>query len=184
MYTGTAVELAIWRPISGSTYERAGRWMQALSDPWEQEPWRPRIDMPAGMTGAPSCLVYFGHRLFFEVGFLRGGQGGRGAEHLPGELNGAAGAGSGASIAPGDLVRLSCEYSVRHGGVRGGYGALDETCSATLVVYPAKALLRTGLVRHYGVDSSVLSETVGQSWLTQHTMTYDTQLDTTPVGGR
>ena len=64
---GTAVELAIWRPISGSTYGRASHWMQALSDPWEQEAWRPRVDMPAGMTGAPNCLVQFGYRLFCEV---------------------------------------------------------------------------------------------------------------------
>ena len=81
-------------------------------------------------------------------------------------------------------MRLSCEYSVRRPTVRGGYSAHDETCSAMLVVYPATGLLRTELVRKFSVDESVLSSTVGQTWLTQHTMNYDTPLDATPVGGR
>ena len=98
--------------------------------------------------------------------------------------NGMSCAGSGTDIAPGDLLRLSCESSVRRATVRGGYGTLDEMCSGMLVVYPATALLRRDVVRQYNADSSALPSTVGQSWLTEHTMTYDVQLDTTPVGGR
>ncbi len=103
---------------------------------------------------------------------------------MDGWLIGASAAGLGTFIASGDLLRLSCEYSVRQATVHGGYGPVDETCNAFLVVYPATALLRTELIRRYSVDSSVLPVTVGQGWLTQHTMTYDVPLDTTPVGGR
>lgn len=87
-------------------------------------------------------------------------------------------------VASGDLLRLSCEYSVLRPTVRGGYGPLDETCSAMIFVYPATVLLRSQVARHHSVDASALPATAGQGWLTQHTMTYDTPLDATPVSGR
>jgi hypothetical protein len=109
--------------------------------PWEQEPYRPRVDSPPAMTG------------------------------------------SGVFISQGDVLRLSCEYSVRRAMVRGGYDVLDETCGAILLVYPATALQQTELTQLPGVERTLLPATVGQTWLTQHTMTYTTPLDVTPVGG-
>lgn len=140
---GTAVELAVWRPTglaSRSTYGRAAKWEQAMYEPWEEVPHKPRFDSPPSMTG------------------------------------------SGVFIATGDVLRLACEFSVRRSSVAGGYGVLDEICAATLIVYPATALRETALVREKDVDhGSVLPGTVGDAWLTQHTMSYDAPLDTTPV---
>ena len=90
--------------------------------------------------------------------------------------------GSGVYFQMGDVLRLACEFSVRRPMVTGGYGVLDEICSATAIVYPANALVKTALVTHKDVDrTSVLPANVGETWLTQHTMNYLTPLGTAPV---
>ena len=77
-----------------------------------------------------------------------------------------------AHLESGDLLRLACEYAVRRPSVIGGYDRDDEICQATLLVYPATALLQGRVVSAAPPPPELLPAVVGEGWLTQHTMTY------------